>query len=126
MCEQYSTTQTFFGWIVSGVPWPLWQALVWSLTSVTIRANLEVPDSNPGRTRYLLSWLGKCSAPYCSKAWSVQCVYATVHYKEPLKSFKIRVELSPGFRLPSVTILPQYAERRDFAIHIHIYYQSRR
>ena len=32
--------------------------------------------------------------------------YATVHYKEPLKSFEIRVGHSPGFRLPSVAILP--------------------
>ena len=32
-------------------------------------------------------------------------VYGTVHYKEPLKSFKIRVGHSPGFGLPSVAIL---------------------
>ena len=32
--------------------------------------------------------------------------YGTVHYKEPLKSFKIRVGHSPGFGLPSVAILP--------------------
>ena len=32
--------------------------------------------------------------------------YATVHYKEHLKSFKIRVGHSPGFGLPSVAILP--------------------
>ena len=29
----------------------------------------------------------------------------TVHYKEPLKSFEIRVGHSPGFGLPSVAIL---------------------
>ena len=29
-----------------------------------------------------------------------------VDYKEPLKSFEIRVGHSPGFGLPSVTILP--------------------
>ena len=33
-------------------------------------------------------------------------VYGTVHYKEPLKSFEIRVGHSPGFGLPSVAILP--------------------
>ena len=33
-------------------------------------------------------------------------VYGTVHYKEPLKSFEIRVGHSPGFWLPSVAILP--------------------
>ena len=32
--------------------------------------------------------------------------YGTVHYKEPLKSYKIRVGHCPGFGLPSVAILP--------------------
>ena len=32
--------------------------------------------------------------------------YGTVHFKEPLKSFEIRIGHSPGFGLPSVTILP--------------------
>ena len=32
--------------------------------------------------------------------------YGTVHYKEPLKSFEIRVGHGPGFGLPSVAILP--------------------
>ena len=32
--------------------------------------------------------------------------YGIVHYKEPLKSFEIRVGHSPGFGLPSVAILP--------------------
>ena len=32
--------------------------------------------------------------------------YGTVHYKEPLKSFEIRIGHSPGFGLPSVAILP--------------------
>ena len=32
--------------------------------------------------------------------------YSNVHYKEPLKSLKIRVEHSPSFGLPSVAILP--------------------
>ena len=32
--------------------------------------------------------------------------YGTVHYKEPLKLFEIRVRHSPGFGLPSVAILP--------------------
>ena len=30
--------------------------------------------------------------------------YGTVHYKEPLKSFEIRVGHSPGFRFPSVAM----------------------
>ena len=32
--------------------------------------------------------------------------YGTVHYKELLKSFEIRVGHSPGVGLPSVAILP--------------------
>ena len=32
--------------------------------------------------------------------------YVTVHYREPLESFEIRVGHSPGFGLPSVAILP--------------------
>ena len=32
--------------------------------------------------------------------------YGTLNYKEPLKSFEIRVGYSPGFGLPSVAILP--------------------
>ena len=32
--------------------------------------------------------------------------YGTVHYKEPLNSFEIRVGHSPSFGLPSVAILP--------------------
>ena len=32
--------------------------------------------------------------------------YDTVHYKEPVKSFEIRVGHSSGFGLPSVAILP--------------------
>ena len=32
--------------------------------------------------------------------------YGTVHYKEPLKSFEIRVGHSTGFGLLSVAILP--------------------
>ena len=31
--------------------------------------------------------------------------YGTVHCKEPLKSFEIRVGHSPGFGLPSIAIL---------------------
>ena len=34
-------------------------------------------------------------------------VYGTVQYTKPLKSSEIRVGHSPGFGLPSVTILPQ-------------------
>ena len=32
--------------------------------------------------------------------------YGTVHYKEPLKSYEIRVGHSLGFGFPSVAILP--------------------
>ena len=36
----------------------------------------------------------------------VYSAYGTEHYKEPLKSFEIRVGHSPGFGPPSVAILP--------------------
>ena len=73
--------------------------------------NLEVPGSNPGRAGYLLSWLCIYSDPICSPGYGVySAVYGTVHYKEPLKSFEIRVGHNLGFGLPSVAILPQCAE----------------
>ena len=37
----------------------------------TWACNLGVPGSYPGRDEYLSSWLCICSAPNCSKAWSV-------------------------------------------------------
>ena len=40
------------------------------------------------------------------KPGEYSAVYGTVHYKESLKSFEIRVEYSPGFGLRSVAILP--------------------
>ena len=46
-------------------------------------------------------------------------VYGTVHHKEPLKSFEIRVGYSPGFGLPSVAILPWLCRKRRKAIFIH-------
>ena len=45
--------------------------------------------------------------------------YGTVHYKEPLKSFEIRVGHSPGFGLPPVAILPWLCRKRRKAIFIH-------
>ena len=47
--------------------------------------------------------------------------YGTVHYKEPLKSFKRRVGHSPGFGLPSVAILPWLCRKRRKAIFIYIH-----
>ena len=45
--------------------------------------------------------------------------YGTVHYKEPLKSFEIRVGHSPGFGLPSVAILPWLCRKWRKAIFIY-------
>ena len=45
--------------------------------------------------------------------------YGTVHYKEPLKSFEIRVGHSPGYELPSVAILPWLCRKRRKAIFIY-------
>ena len=47
--------------------------------------------------------------------------YDTVHFIEPLKSFEIRVGHSPGFRLPSVAILPWMCRKRSKAKLIYIY-----
>ena len=50
-------------------------------------------------------------------------VYSTVcgplHYKEPLKSFKIRVGHCPGFGLPSLALLPWLCRKRREAIFTH-------
>ena len=45
--------------------------------------------------------------------------YGTVHYKEPLKSFEIRVGHNPGFGLPSVAILPWFSRKRRKTIFIY-------
>ena len=45
--------------------------------------------------------------------------YGTVHYKEPLKSFEIRVGHIFGFGLPSVAILSRLCRKRLKAIFTH-------
>ena len=62
---------------------------------------------------------GSDICPNCSKAWSVQCVYCTVHCEEPLKSFEVRIGHIPGFGLPSVAILPWLYRKRRKAIFTH-------
>ena len=48
--------------------------------------------------------------------------YGTVHYKEPLKSFEIKVGHNPGFGLLSVAILPWlWRKRRKSNIHNQLY-----
>ena len=52
---------------------------------------------------------------YCFKLLKgMECsaVYSTVHYKEPLKLFEIRVGHSPGFGFPAVAILPWLCRKR--------------
>ena len=65
---------------------------------------MKVPGSNPGRgcAYTVLQTFQICGV------YSVG--YGALHYKEPLKSFEIRVGNSPGFGLPSVAILPKCAE----------------
>ena len=46
--------------------------------------------------------------------------YGTVHYREPSKSFEIRVGHNPGFGLPPVTILPLLCRKRRTAIFIYL------
>ena len=62
--------------------------------------------SNPGRDGYLSS----CMVVHKQCSMLFKGMECTVHYKEPLKSFEIRVGHSPGFGVPSVAILPQRAE----------------
>ena len=47
-----------------------------------------------------------------------------LHYKEPLRSFEIRVGHSTGFGFPSVAILPQCAES-DIKQYIHIHIDTK-
>ena len=77
--------------------------------------NLGVPGSNPGCHR------GCCYAVLRSvqRHGVYSASYGTVHYKEPLKSFEIRVAHSPGFGLPSVAILPWLYRKRREAIFIY-------
>ena len=77
---------------------------------LTRACNLEVPGLNPSRAGYLSSWLCIYSAQNCSNACIYSAVCGTVYYKEPLKSFEIRVGHSPGFGLPSVAIFPHCVE----------------
>ena len=53
--------------------------------------NLDVPGSNPGRAGYLLSWLCIYSASNFQRHGVYSVAYGTVHCKEALKSFEIRV-----------------------------------
>ena len=83
--------------------------------------NLGVPGSNPGWDEYLSSWL-------CTMLQTVQrhgvysAAYGTVHYKESLKSFEIRVGHSPGFGIHSVAILSWLWRKRRKAIFIYIFF----
>ena len=68
--------------------------------------------------RYLYIWYINipCISHICHRGYTVlqtvqrhgvySAAYGTVHYKEPLKSFEIRVGQCPSSRLPSVAILP--------------------
>ena len=68
--------------------------------------NLEVSGSNPGRAGFCHCGCAYTVLQTVERPGVYSAVYGTVHYKEPLKSFEIRVEHSLGFGLPSVAILP--------------------
>ena len=68
--------------------------------------NLEVPGSNPARAGYFRRGCAYTVLQTVQRPGVCSAAYGTVHYKEPLKSFKIRVGHRPGFGLPSVAILP--------------------
>ena len=50
--------------------------------------------------------------------WVYRATYGTVHYKEPLRSFEIRVGHSPGFGLHPLAILRWVWKKRRKAIFI--------
>ena len=72
--------------------------------------HLEVPGSSPGRADICHRVCAYTALQAVPRHGVYSAVYDTVHYKEPLKSFEIRVGHSPGFGLRSVAILPQCAE----------------
>ena len=49
---------------------------------------------------------GACNLQTVQRPGVYSAAYSTMHYKEPFKSFEIRVGHSPGFGLLSVAILP--------------------
>ena len=67
--------------------------------------NLGVQGSNPGRDGYFHRGCAYTVLQTVQRLGVYSAAYSTVHYKKPLKSFKIRVGHSP-FGLPSVAILP--------------------
>ena len=73
---------------------------------VSTRAcNLEVTGSNSGRAGYWSRGWAYTVLQTVEMPGLYSAAYGIAHYKEPLKSFEIRVGNSPGFGLPSVAIL---------------------
>ena len=68
--------------------------------------NLGVPGSNPGRDGICHHGCAYTVIQTVQRNGVYSAAYGTMHYKEPLKSFEIRVGHNPGFGLPSVAILP--------------------
>ena len=69
---------------------------------VTCRYHVRIPVVGPD--------IYHCGCAYTvpqtvHRPGACSAAYGTVHYKEPLKSFEIRVGHSPDFGLPSVAIL---------------------
>ena len=62
--------------------------------------NLEVPGSNPGRAGFCHRGCAYTVLQTVERPGVYSAVYGTVHYKEPLKSFEIKVGHSSGFGHP--------------------------
>ena len=79
--------------------------------------NLGVTGSSPGRIFVIVLVLQTVQRHGVYSA-----DYDTMHYKEPLKSFEIRVGHSPGLVLHSVVKLPQCAERdvRQYSLALDV------
>ena len=67
--------------------------------------NLEIPGSNPGRPDICHRGCAYTVDQTVQMPGVSSPAYGTSHCKEPLKSFEIRVRLSPGLGLPSVATL---------------------
>ena len=68
--------------------------------------NLEVLGSNPAEPDICHGGCAYTVIQTVQRQGVYSAAYGTVHYKEPLKYFEIRVGHSPGFGLPFVAILP--------------------
>ena len=109
--------------------------LCWITDNIYTPHPLAGPDGS-----FVSAWACNLGVPGSNLGWSDIChrgcaytvlqtvqnhevynaAYGTVHYKEPLKSFEIRVGHGPDFGLPSIAIWPWLCRKRRKAIFIYM------